>query len=158
MSLHVSLCCGAHGENCFSRTKTEDCRQKKKKKNESTPRVTHVTHRTHATRNTRNTAAQRWEHIYRNRKERSAEGAGTLDHTRLSTKSALQQQQQQRCTYGNMHVSHNSRNPQLYRSQGPIKKKLILFRKPNQYSADKLPHTRDFASCSAGGPQACIAI
>ena len=120
-----------------------------------TPRVTHDTHRPHA-RDTRDTAAQQQgDDIYRNRDIKA--GAGTLDHTWLPTKIALQQQC--RCTTCSMHISH-IRDPQLYRSQGPIKKKLLLLinRKPQRYSADKLPHARDAASCFAGGRQACIEL
>ena len=64
-------------------------------------------------------------------------------------------------------MSRNSRDTQLYKSQGPIKKHLPGTRysvgrephgKPQQYSQDNLPHTRDVAPCSAGGRQACIAL
>ena len=58
-------------------------------------------------------------------------------------------------TCGNMHVSHSSRDPQAYRSQGPITK---ATRKPQQSSAGKLPLACGVASCSAGRRQACIAL
>ena len=55
-----------------------------------------------------------------------------------------------------MQVSHNSKQPQLHRSQGPIKKQLKY--KQEEYSAGKLTHKHDVASCSAGGRQVCIAL
>ena len=66
-------------------------------------------------------------------------------------------QKQQRCrTCGGMRVSHKSKDPQLYRWQGPINEQLPS-RTPQQYSVDKLPHTRGAASYPADGRQACIA-
>ena len=57
-----------------------------------------------------------------------------------------------------MLVPHNRSNPELYGSQGPIKKHLQQSRNPQLYSAGKLPHARDVASCSSGGRQACRAF
>ena len=37
-------------------------------------------------------------------------------------------------------------------------KKRLQSGKPQQYSADKPPHTREVASCPAGGRQACIGL
>ena len=73
-------------------------------------------------------------------------GAGALDHARLPTKIALQQQQQQRvsllCLWQHECIAQQQRPPaSLYRSQGPIKKQL-LSRKPQQHSAGNVPHTR----------------
>ena len=127
-----------------------------KKLCESTPRVACGTHRTH-THVAHGTQQCSSGMIFA---ESPKKGAGALDHNRLSTIIVLQQQQQWCCICDSMHVSHNNRGHQLYRSQGPIKKAAIINinnRKPQQYSADNLPHTRDVASsCYAGGWQACI--
>ena len=70
------------------------------------------------TRDKRNTAVRYLGNSSRDVKGWTEEGGGTLDHSRLPTKVALQQQ---RGICDSMHVSQNSRDPQLYRSRGPIK-------------------------------------
>ena len=118
-----------------------------KKKFEGIPRVTHGTRRTR-TRDTRNTAVQyyQWDNVDINRKGCTEEEAN-LDHARLPTKIALQQHacitQQQR--------------PAALQIAGSDKK-TPQSRKPQQYSADRLPCMRDVASCSAGGWPTCIAL
>ena len=93
-----------------------------KKLCESTPRVACGTHRTH-THVAHGTQQCSSGMIFA---ESPKKGAGALDHNRLSTIIVLQQQQQWCCICDSMHVSHNNRGHQLYRSQGPIKKQLSL--------------------------------
>ena len=58
-------------------------------------------------------------------------------------------------TCGSMYVSHSSRDPQAYRSEGPITKATT---KPQKLSVDKPPNAGSVTSCSAGRRQACIGL
>ena len=58
-----------------------------------------------------------------------------------------------------MHMSHSSRDPQAYRSQGPITKAtIILIGSHSNTTRTNYRNACGVASCSAGGRQACIAL
>ena len=114
------LGCGDHGWEGLSRTKP---RTAGKKKFESTPPATRGTHGTH-TRGTRNTAVRGSEIIF-TEIENDAPKKGLEVSTTLGCPRNSQCEQQCCCTCGSMPVSH-IRNPQLYRSQSPIKKQLLI--------------------------------
>ena len=122
-------------------------------------------------RDTRNTAVQ----CSGIEKDALKEGARTLDHPRLPTKSRtcssngssgvvvpVAPYKKHAC----ITQQQRERDPQLTDSHGFDKKNNYLVagtvvsmnRKPQQCSADKLPHTREVASCPAGGRQACTAL
>ena len=108
--------------------KTEDCR---KKRCESTPRVAHCTHPTHMG-GTRNTAVQQsLDHIYMNMKD--------APKNLLALSTTLGCSRKLHCTSsrvvvpvaGYMYQYHtsaktSSSTDRSYRSQGPIKKQLLI--------------------------------
>ena len=130
----------------------------------STPRVTHDTCARH-TEHSSTAVSSSGIFFYRDRSmmhrrmawsPRPHSAAHEKSHCIRSSSSS--RRDMQRCfIFGSMRVSHTSRDLQLYSSQGPIKNQPQR-RKPQQYSADELPHTRDVADCSAGGRQARVAL
>ena len=109
---------------------TEDCRLLKK--NETTNDTRHTPHARHTEHSI---AAVQW-------RDNGSTNKGleiNVDHTRLPTNLHFSKQQKRCCVCGSIHVSHTSRDPQLYRSQGQIKKSTNISSWAQPYSADKLP-------------------
>ena len=138
-------------------------KKKKRKRFESTPPVRGLRCASHM--HTRDTRTEYGSTVSRGKicteieKDALVKETGTLDNTRLPTKIVLHQQQRCCCTRGSVLVSHNfitAETPGLADGRVQIKGNHVLSH--GNTARTELPHSRDVASCSAGGRQACITL
>ena len=144
--VNACFCCGTNWQEAPSRKKTRPADKKGLKAlnvcNTAHTAHTRVPHRTQPY----------------SKKGCTEEGAGTLDHNRLPTKSHCSSRSSvvsvAACMYATTAETPNSSTDRRVR----YKRNYGTNRKPQQYSAGSVPHTYDVASSSAGGRLVYVAL